>query len=216
VKIGIIGYGSMAEALGSKWVGKHELAIGGRDKEKAEALADRLGEGVAYGDTQTVAKFGEALVMAVSASGVPDICDEIAFDLAEGTCLIDITNPIDTTTFLPIPEFNPSMAEYIAERVPPARVVKAFNMCHADVWKMDKLAFDGRPLACLYCGDDIGAKRKATDLIKDVGADPVDLGDLDRARLLEPAADIVIQLLFAGRDPQTVLNLIQPEVKPIA
>jgi hypothetical protein len=43
----------------------------------------------------------------------------------------------------------------------------------------------------------------------------VDLGELKYARLLESAAAIVIKLLFSGRDPHTVLNLIQPEVKPI-
>jgi hypothetical protein len=34
-------------------------------------------------------------------------------------------------------------------------------------------------------------------------------------RILESAAVIVIKLLFSDRDLHTVLNLIQPEVKPI-
>lgn len=216
MKIGIIGYGDMAETLGGKWAGKHELAIGGRDKEKANALADKLGEGTHFGDTRTVANFGEVVVIAVSASGVPDVVDEMVGDASDASTIVDITNPVDLNTFLPIPEFSPSMAEYIAERLPTARVVKAFNMCHASVWGMEEPTFDGRKLACMFCGDDIGAKKKVTELIKDVGADPVDLGNLDRARLLEPAANIVIQLLFSGREKTTVLNLIQPEMKPIA
>lgn len=48
------------------------------------------------------------------------------------------------------------------------------------------------------------------------GCDPVDIGELKYARLPEPAAAIVIKLLLSGRDPHTVLNLIQPEAKPIA
>ena len=39
MKIGFIGYGSMAEALASKLVEKHSIFIGGRNLEKAEILA---------------------------------------------------------------------------------------------------------------------------------------------------------------------------------
>lgn len=49
--------------------------------------------------------------------------------------------------------------------------------------------------------------------IHDTGCEPVDLGGIEKPRLLEPAANIVIQMLFSGRDKRTVLNLIQPEVK---
>jgi 8-hydroxy-5-deazaflavin:NADPH oxidoreductase len=81
---------------------------------------------------------------------------------------------------------------------------------------MDPPVFDGRRLVVLYCGDDADAKRQVATLIEDVGAEAVDLGELKYARLLEPAAAIVIKFLLAGRDPHTVLNLIQPEVKPVA
>jgi predicted dinucleotide-binding enzyme len=52
-------------------------------------------------------------------------------------------------------------------------------------------------------------------LIEDIGCQAEDIGDLKYARLLEPAAAIVIKLLFSGHDAYTVLNLIKPEVKPI-
>lgn len=45
------------------------------------------------------------------------------------------------------------------------------------------------------------AKRQVATLIEDIGCEPVDLGELKYARLLEPAAAIVIKFLFAGRDP---------------
>lgn len=71
-------------------------------------------------------------------------------------------------------------------------------------------------MPALYCGDDAEAKRQAATLISDIGCDPVDIGELKYARLMEPAAAIVIKLLLSGRDPHTVLNLIQPEAKLIA
>jgi len=88
-------------------------------------------------------------------------------------------------------------------------------MCQASVWTMDPPLYDGRKLVVLYCGNDAAAKGLAIGLIELIGCDHVDLGELKYARLLEPAAAIVIKLLFSGRDPHTVLNLIQPEVKPI-
>jgi hypothetical protein len=53
-------------------------------------------------------------------------------------------------------------------------------------------------------------------LIAEIGAEPVRVGLLAHAHLLESAAAIVIRFLFAGRDPHTVLNLIQSESRPIA
>jgi predicted dinucleotide-binding enzyme len=49
---------------------------------------------------------------------------------------------------------DPSAAERIAAAAPDARVVKAFNLCHVDVWRLTPPVFDGRPLAVPLCGDD--------------------------------------------------------------
>jgi hypothetical protein len=89
-------------------------------------------------------------------------------------------------------------------------------MCQSRVWTMDPPLYDGRRLVVLYCGNDNAAKGHAVTLIERIGCDHVDLGELKYARLLESAASIVIKLLFSGRDPHTVLNLIRPEVKPFA
>jgi len=93
--------------------------------------------------------------------------------------------------------------------------VKVFNRCNAVVWQMEPPVFDGRRLVVLYCGDD-AAKQKVAALIENTGGEAADLGELKYARLLEPAAAIVIKFILAGRDSRTVLNLIQPEVKRIA
>jgi len=59
------------------------------------------------------------------------------------------------------------------------------------------------------------AGRVVETLIRDVGAEPRRLGGNAHADQLEGAAGIVITFLFGGRDPMTVLNLLQPEVKPV-
>ncbi len=64
MKIGFIGYGSMAEALALQWLTKHSLFIGGRNLEKAEKLAKKLGTDIKFGSEAESASFGEIVVLA--------------------------------------------------------------------------------------------------------------------------------------------------------
>ena len=57
--------------------------------------------------------------------------------------------------------------------------------------------------AMLHCGDDAGAKAIAASLARTLGFEPVDLGGLAEARLLEPFALVWIKLALVqgqGRD----------------
>jgi predicted dinucleotide-binding enzyme len=220
MQIGFIGYGNMATALASRWVGHHPIVIGGRNTEKAKEVADELGhdarggseiDAVRESDVVVLATRHEVVFNAMAAAGGPT-----AF---AGKTLIDINNPVPGAfegEFLNTSYDGLSLAEKIAEYAPAAHVVKAFNMCQARVWTLRPPVFDGRELVVLYCGNDEGAKTQVAQPIELVGCHHVDIGELKYARLLEAAAAIVIKLLFLGRDPRTVLNLIQPEVKEIA
>lgn len=217
MKIAFLGYGNMAAALGSRWVGQHELFIAGRDPAKARALAESLGKGTKAGTEAQAAAFAEVVVLA-TAHGAVFAAMEAAggANALAGKVLIDINNPVPNYKagdFLTHSYDGKSLAEAIAAKAPAARIVKAFNMCQARVWQMDPPVFDGRRLVTLFCGDDAAAKRQVATLIEAVGSEPSDIGELKYARLLEPAAAIVIKFLMSGRDPHTVLNLIQPERK---
>ncbi len=216
MKISFIGYGSMAEALASKWVDKHSLFIGGRNPDKAEKLAHQLGSDVKFGTEQEAAGFGEIIVLATPHEAVFETIEAGGGSNAlAGKVLLDINNPVDTSDFLAKSYEGVSLAEAIAKAAPQSHVIKAFNMCQAKVWKMQPPLFDDRRLVVMYCGNNDEAKAKIAVLIEDVGCEPQDIGDLKYARMLEPAAALVIKFLFSGRDPLTVLNLIQPEVKAI-
>ncbi len=216
MKIAFIGYGSMAEALASKWVKKHSLFIGGRNLEKAENLAKKLGVNVEFGSESEAASFGEIVVLATRHEVVFEVIKAAGGnDALAGKVLLDINNPVELSDFLAKSYDGISLAEKIAEAVPNGNVVKAFNMCQAKVWQMNPPVFDNRPLVVMYCGDNDPAKQKVALLIEDVGCEAKDIGDLKYARLLESTAAIVIKLLFSGHEAYTVLNLIQPEVKAI-
>ncbi len=224
MRIGFIGYGNMARALSKRWAATHEVFIGGRNAESASELAAEIGA-AGSGSIQDAVRFGDVVVLATPANAVEEAINSAGGAAAfSGKIVIDINNPVSVPGgphetagehYLPISFDGRSLAEHIAELAPGARIVKAFNMCQASVWEMDPPDFDGRRLVTLFCGDDPGAKSEVAALIEDLGCDPVDIGELKYARLLEASACIVIKLLFSGRDLHTVLNLIQPEVKPI-
>ncbi len=209
MNIGFIGYGSMTAALAGKWVGKHALHIGGRNLEKAKALADALGAGTTFGTEAEAAAFGDVVVLATRHQAVFEAIEAAGGATSfAGKCVIDINNPVSADTFMLQPTGGYSLAETVQARLPEARVVKAFNMCQAKVWAMPELVFDGRRLQMFICGDNAGAKAQVRELAADVGCDVIDLGGLNFSSHIEHAAAIVIRLLFGGRDPLTVLNLV--------
>lgn len=61
--------------------------------------------------------------------------------------LIDCTNPVGEG-FRLLTAGGPSAAAQLAAAAgPEAHVVKAFNLCHENVWRLTPPVFDGRPSA---------------------------------------------------------------------
>ncbi|WP_043641162.1 NADPH-dependent F420 reductase [Nonomuraea candida] len=205
MRIGILGAGGMADALGTQWAGAgHEVMVSGRDPGRSAARAAGMtaraaaARPVRAGDFAEAAGFGEVVVVAVREEGLPATL-RAAGPALRGKPLIDVTN-------VPFPEYDGtrSPARLIGE-LSGGHVVKAFNLCHVDVWRMTPPVFDGRPLAVPLCGDDPAAKAAAGTLVTDLGCTPVDGGGLDRAVLLEATAAFVIGLWFGGADAQAIL-----------
>lgn len=214
MKIGFIGSGSMAKALGGKWQGKHELFFSGRDLDKAATVAAEFG--AQSGAGADAAAFGDVIVLATrwedSLTAIEQAGGAQAF---AGKVVIDINNPVSIETFLTTREDGRSLTQAIADALPGAQVGKAFNMAQAAVWQSPDMSFDGRTMVTLFTADGDRAETVISELIADVSSEPVKLGGNAHAYQLEAAAAIVIKFLFAGRDPMTVFNFIQPEVKPV-
>ncbi|MFI0370328.1 NADPH-dependent F420 reductase [Actinomadura sp. 1N219] len=212
MKIGVLGAGRMTEALASGWVrAGHDVLVGGRTAGKTADLAKRIG--ARAGTLREAAEFGDAVLVAVLLAGLDETLR--AAGAPEGTLagktVIDCGNAVDIADFSQVTyEGGSSMAEEIARLSPGAHVVKAFNQAHADVWRMRPPVFGGRPLAVPIAGADEG-KPAAGTLIRDLGAEPLDAGDLTQARHLEAMAIIVIRLLFSGADPLSVFAFRSPE-----
>ncbi|MEV5746188.1 NAD(P)-binding domain-containing protein [Actinoallomurus sp. NPDC052308] len=211
MRIGVLGAGRMTEALVPGWVrAGHDVLIGGRTPAKAEDLAQRVG--AKAGTLREAAEFGDVLLLAVLLAGLEETL--VAAGGPEGALagktIIDCGNAVDFSDFSRIAfEGGTSMAEEVARLAPGAHVVKAFNQAESSVWRMRPPAFDGRPFAVPIAGDEEG-KAVARTLITDLGAAPLDAGDLTQARHLEAMAIVVIRLLRSGYDPLSVFAFISP------
>lgn len=143
MRIGILGSGLMADALGGQWVkAGHEVLIGGRSTGRATELADRIG--AIAGTLQEATTFGDVALLAVHGDAVDEVLKQLGGSLA-GRTLIDCTNSVVPGEFILT---RPAMAEQIAELAVGAHVVKAFNLAADSVWRTAPHEFEGRPFGC--------------------------------------------------------------------
>jgi len=103
--------------------------------------------------------------------------------MIDGKTVVDITNPVDFSTFTPLNVEAGSAAQEIAEKVPAAKVVKAFNTTFAGTLVEGKVA--GQQLDVLIASDDEQAKASVKQLVESGGLRAIDAGPLARAHELE-------------------------------
>ncbi len=180
--ITIIGTGNMARGIATRALeGGHGVTVLGTDRAKAEALAAELpGEARAgeVGDPLT----GDVVVLAVWYQAVADVLARYG-DQLDGKVVVDITNPVDLETYAPLTVEAGSVAQEIANAVPGAKVVKAFNTTFAGTLVEGKVA--DTPLDVFIASDDEGAKSAVSQLAADGGLRAIDVGPLALAHQLE-------------------------------
>ncbi|WP_433219829.1 NADPH-dependent F420 reductase [Microtetraspora malaysiensis] len=216
MRIGILGTGTLAEALGEGWArAGHELVIGGRSHARAQSLADRLGRGVRAVAPREAVTGRDAVLLAVSWDGVDEMLRSAGASegLLAGTPLIDPTNAVEHGVGVSLPGRGEAMAERIAALAPGAHVVKAFHLFPAEQWARAP-GKDRHPVTVVMCGDDPAALQVVSTLVRDVGGAPAVLGSLDRVRQLEEVAGFVIGLAFAGVDPASAVPRVPLPATP--
>jgi NADPH-dependent F420 reductase len=188
MEISIIGAGNMASGIATRALaGGHSVRLADRDPAKAKALAEDLRERVPGADVAEAAAGAGSLaglvVLALPFAAAEQVAADNREELA-GKIVVDISNPVDFTTFdsLVVPA-GTSAAEQIAAAAPGARVVKAFNTTFAGTLVAGQAG--GAPLDVFIAGDDAEAKQAVADVAAAGGLRPIDAGPLKRARELE-------------------------------
>jgi 8-hydroxy-5-deazaflavin:NADPH oxidoreductase len=175
--IGIIGAGHIGSALAQAFIrAGHRVAIANsRGPQTLGELVDRLGPQAQAMTAEAAAAFGELIVETVPYAKVPDLA---ALPLA-GKIVIDTAN------YYPQRDGQMdlggrSQGGWVAQQLPGARVVKAFNSIAAT--DLASLGDTTQPLderrAIFVAGDDQEAKQVVSGLIEEIGFAPVDSGSL--------------------------------------
>ena len=180
--ITIIGAGNMARGIATRALaGGHGVQILARDTAKAAALAGSLPGAVAGSIDHAIS--GDLVVLALPYGAALAVAAELR-DALNGKVVVDITNPVDFTTFdaMVTPD-DSSGAQEIAKVIPAARVVKAFNTTFAGTLVAGQVA--GQKLDIFVAGDDVDAKTAVRAFIDSAGMRAFDAGPLKRAHQLE-------------------------------
>ena len=180
--ITIIGTGNMARGIATRALaGDNTVTLLGHEADDAAALAADLNGDVATGTIGDPVR-GELVVLAIPYGAIDDVLGRYDGQL-DGKTVVDITNPVDFSTFTPLDVEAGSAAQEIAEKVPAARIVKAFNTTFAGTLVEGEVA--GERLDVLIASDDERAKGSVKQLVESGGLRAVDAGPLARAHELE-------------------------------
>lgn len=190
--ISIIGTGNMGTAIaGLALDGGNEVQVVGRDVAKASDVATGA-TAAAFGEPLT----GEIVVLALPYPALDDVVATYGAQLA-GRTVVDLTNPVDFDTLdtLVVPA-DSSAAAGLAEKLPGARVLKAFNTNFAATLAAGTVG--DVPTTVLVAGDDADAKSAFAAAFAGSAVRVVDAGGLTRARELEALG--FLQLTLAARE----------------
>jgi 8-hydroxy-5-deazaflavin:NADPH oxidoreductase len=178
----IIGTGNMARGIATRALaGGHTVTLLGTSRDKAAALAGEL-SGDVHAGTVGDPLSGDVLVLAVWYGVLDDVIGRYG-DQLDGKVVVDITNPVDVSSFTPLSVEAGSAAAEIAGKARGAKTVKAFNTNFAGTLVAGEVA--GQPLDVFIASDDEDAKRTVSELVESSGLRPVDAGPLARAHELE-------------------------------
>jgi 8-hydroxy-5-deazaflavin:NADPH oxidoreductase len=210
MKVGIIGAGSVGQAIGAKLIKNgHDVRIGIRNPSPAELAKERQmakpltewvkdngGKVVSFADA---AKHGEIVINATSGGVSIEALKQAGDANLKGKILIDIANPLDFSKGMPpslLPQYahGTSLGEEIQKAFPDTHVVKTLNtisnavMVDASLVKADHDLF--------IAGNNADAKKTVEGLLRNEFGwkSIVDLGDIVGARGTEHLLPIWIRL----------------------
>ncbi|MCW5952887.1 MAG: NAD(P)-binding domain-containing protein [Propionibacteriaceae bacterium] len=172
----VFGTGAMAKAIGGV------LAAGGSEVQY-----------IAHEDAATARIEGDLVVLAVPHPALAELAAQRSKDLA-GRTVVDITNPLDFSTFdgLVVPAGSSAAAELQAA-LPHSQVLKAFNTNFAATLTSGRTG--DATTTVLIAGDDSVAKAGLQAAVEAGGLTAVDAGSLRRAHELEALG--LLQLTLA-------------------
>jgi 8-hydroxy-5-deazaflavin:NADPH oxidoreductase len=174
--IGIIGSGAIGTAFARTLARASVDATisNSRSPDSLKELVRELGPLIKAGTREEAARAGIVFIavnwtkLPAALAGLPEWSRRI---------VIDANNPIEAPLFKPVDLKGRVSSEVVADLVPGAHVVKAFNHLRAEVLAADPRSGGGRRVL-FYSGNDSAAKAEVAALIERIGFAGIDLGSL--------------------------------------
>jgi 8-hydroxy-5-deazaflavin:NADPH oxidoreductase len=206
MKIGIIGAGEIGSALARHWgAAGHELMISSRHPDELRALAREIGHDVKVGTPREAAAFGDVIMLAVPYGATPQVGRDLASEL-EGKIVLDAGNPYPSRDGeMAVRDRQRGTGVASAEYLPGARLVRAFNAINSGPLLRDGFRRPER-LGIPLAANDPEAMQIAAQLVSDAGFDPVQVGDLSRAREFDYGTPVYVRGMTA-RELRKALGL---------
>jgi 8-hydroxy-5-deazaflavin:NADPH oxidoreductase len=193
LKIGMIGSGREGGALGSLWI-KAGLPVmfSSRHPEELKGFVGELGPRARTGTVPQAIAFGDVVAIVVPYTAMRQIGQDYAAALAKKALVIDVSNPIarrDGDDIVKWVNQQGGAGLATAKLLPGAHIVRAFNAIG-----YSKLSADahrpGGPIGIPIAGDDPNAIAIASNLIRQIGYEPVLIGGLAKGKYLVPGTPL--------------------------
>ncbi len=171
----ILGSGAIGTALARRFAAAG-IGVSIANTKGPESLAGLTGElgSAVKAVTAAEALRADTVILAIPFDAVPDAVKGVEWD---SRIVVDATNAIDFPAFTPRDLKGRPSTQVVADAVPGARVVKAFNTLLAARLGEDPAVPGGRRVL-FVSGDDISARAAVVDLIERLGFAAIDLGGI--------------------------------------
>lgn len=177
MKYAILGAGAIGTALVRRFTasGINVNIANSKDPETLKSLVEALGPLVTPVPA-TEALQADVVILALPFEHVPDALQGIQWN---NRIVIDATNAVNLPAFTPRDLEGRLSTHVIAEALPGARVVKAFNTLAAAHLAEEPTQLGGRR-TLFVSSDDAPARHEVAKLIEQLGFAAVDLGEIEQ------------------------------------
>jgi hypothetical protein len=211
-KVAILGSGPVGDTLSNGFLAHgHAVMRGSRDPAKLEAWKQAAKGEAAIGTFQQAAAWGEIVVTALKGTAAEAVVKSCAAELA-GKLVMDTTNPIaeappQNGVILYFTQQNDSLMEHLQKAAPQAHFVKAWSCVGGVMMVNPKLP--ATP-TMFICGNDAGAKQRASEILTQFGWDALDMGGVEAARPIEALCQLWCIPGFMRNDWMHAFKMLWP------
>lgn len=185
--IGIIGAGRLGTALARAFSKTdNEVAIiNSRDPESLKLQLNILLPGVEAKEIRELIAWADIIILAVPLRQfhtlpLSEMSDKIVIDA------MNYWSPIDGK-LSEFDDYAMSSSVVIAQSLPSSHVIKTLNsVAYGEIDEQTLQADEGNRRALALAGDDEVSKKVVSDLARQIGFDPVDVGELKNGVLFQP------------------------------